>query len=609
MGSAKNTSITNCGVSNLIFKSKAEPQEDDGNTELEQPASLDAADSSDDYVLATTNQPAHIGGVAGFVSGVGVMDCQIDGEIDVEFSNKWSTIHYVGGVVGCLQSARVINVDCMVQICFAGGMPSDDNCLGGIVGKTANKSVSILNCLYRSDIKCECENSFLGMILGSINTLEGLPNEQSIAFCYYINSNQHSQAIGQKTNLEDKTYNTSSLLAKDENFFSAGTNYSNGNVFYEYALFDMKNVWTIEINDDGKNKLTLQIMKTFVVYALSQPSYNITISSGNSVENGKSFLLGEPIKFSVEITEDYKNMFEIKQIRIDGVVVECKRNGNDFEIAATAGTDGEISVDLSKKKYKIKIEIYEEYKDICDFKIGNGNIIERGSFEALYDYGFEFELSCVVYNDEYAFDGWYEPMGDNQPDSKYESDGEESSKFVVVVQKDTTLKLKLTREFFKLNISFDESLGNVLIYQMGEADENSLYVSGRYWNVSAINAGQNIKLSQKKPLLFLFEPLENGLFVGCDFDENLALSQINSDVVDESSEKYANCHYLIVEEPEKIDKLSNLSVTFNKYVPPKEPINIWIIIGPCAGAVLIAVVIIIIVKKKSGGSYKKRYRF
>lgn len=588
VGNGINTTITNCKVVNSLYAF-------DNETQTKTKANV--------YSNLT------FGGIVGTSEGISVHDCYALVEFSCEQYGNSLISSCFGGIVGRANGGEIYNVyvaPTQQTISSLTGVIADKENMylyinnasfanvyfGGIAGYVSGRNFTMFNTLFIGYLKANNSVAYGGLI-GKLHSSETLmPLSANITQSKYLRINNANTVSFDVpiANASEVNFTPHSTLVQITTF---PTNYvyfkdaSNG--WDELKCWDFSDVWkeSTIFNGAGIFLPDLQQFSELYFYLDYQNYsnyYTLNFVGENSNITSKQFKIGDVVEIEASFNGDYANFYDFvnwQKVGDDSFSADGKIK---LSLVCSNQTAGSYYLTILGKNVNVNVNIVNENGEVGAFgsvKQNNNTYLENFAFVARYaDETTVLKLEAIDTLEEYKFSHF--ASGDNV---NYQN---KSFLFKLNNNRDNLPKVEVVdgNLVCTINAVFTNNTSNLKISTT--ANGGTIKIDGE----NSITGNINKILVNSKDYTLIATPSEGYIFEGW---------YLNGAKVETENTYTLN-----------IKQNANLEAKFVKIDEEKSGVNIWLIIGPIIGVLVLGGVITLIVvkvKKNNSNSYKRNFRY
>lgn len=593
------TKISNCKTETRVYSVKTENE-----VEVKTNAVSDAS--------------VNFGGFVGEGRGIELDNSFALVEVKFEQRGNSLTESYFGGAVGKMDNGKIHNVYVApieeTISSLTGVVASKENLnlqtsltgvvnFGGIVGYVSGTSFEMFNTLFIGYLKASDKVNYAGLI-GRIHSNESFrPNPSEIQTSKYLtvpetNTVAFNKAIGNAEEVSFVVNSTLRQITSMPNDFNYFQDSSNG--WHDLVGWDFANTWR-ESTIYSATGIFLPDLQQFSELSVSLDYGNFSkfytlnfIVGGNPLDEvtSKKFKIGDTVEIQATFNTDkngtnYADFYEFgKWQRVgdpsfsaDGVITDGIMT---YSFVCSKETAKSYNIEIIGKPVKVNVYITNAGGQAGNYgAVKHADTVHTGDFDFTFQYAnpeIVVKLDAINVSEQYVFSNFADgeqyysenksisfKLEDkaNGPKVFVNKNGELVCNIVAVFTNNTSVLSINTTDGGTINIDNGEELGEI----------NATVVKNKEYILTATAVdGYNF----------------DGWYLGKEKigAENILYFKINEDTLIEAK--------------------------FTKIIAEENGINIWIIIGPIIGGVVLAGIITLIVikvKKNGSNSYKRNYRY
>ena len=567
---------------------------------------------NDEKTTANIYSSVNFGGIIGQSDGTSIHDCFSLVEFDCVQYGNFLTESYFGGIVGKINGGEIYNVYAAPTdstISSLTGVIADkanmtlknsENAIvyfGGIAGSVSGRNFSLTNTLFIGYLDVKNSPVKYGGIIGKMHaSAASRPVSANITQSKYLRINNANTVSFDLpiANEADVAFTVHSTLVQITTMPNNRTYFEDAsNCWNNLRMWDFEDVWktTTIFNASGIFLPDLQQfseLSFYLDYQNYSTYYSLNFEGETADVTSKKFKIGDTVviegNFKSTETMNYANFYNFDSWKKVGDENFESDGKIKLTLTCTNQTAGSYYLTISGKTVRVDVNIVNESGNAGAYgsvKQGDNVKVENFSFNAKYaDDASAIRLEAIDTLEEYKFSHF--ASGENFTSQNrtisFKLDNNRANLPPVIVldgQLVCTINAVFTNNTSKLNINMTEGGGTLKIDE-GQAESGNLekiLVNGKSYALTATAA-------------------EGYTFDGW---------YVNGEKVESE-----NVYTITIRENK------NLEVRFTKAEEGKNGVNIWVIIGPILGALVLGGIIALIVvkvKKNGANSYKKNYRY
>lgn len=568
--------------------------------------------NEEEKVSANIYSSVNFGGLVGQSEGTSIHDCFSLIEFDCVQYGYTLTESYFGGIVGKINGGEIYNVYVAPTdktISSLTGVIADkanmtlknsENAsvyFGGIAGSVSGRNFSLTNTLFIGYLDVKLSPVKYGGIIGKMHASAALrPVSANITQSKYLRINNANTVsfdlpIANADSVSFTVHSTLNQITTMPNNKSYFEDSSNG--WNSLRMWDFEDVWktTTIFNASGIFLPDLQQfseLSFYLDYQNYSTYYTLNFEGETADVTSKKFKIGDMVviegSFKTTETMNYANFYNFDNWKKVGDENFESDGKVKLTLTCTNQTAGSYYLTISGKMVRVDVNIVNENGNAGAFgsvKQDDNVKVDNFSFNAKYaDDASAIRLEAIDTLEEYKFSHFLsgENFTSQNRTISFKLDNNRANLPPVKVvdgELVCTINAVFTNNTSKLTIKMSESGGTLKI-------DEGLAESGNLEKI-LVN-GKSYKLTATAAEGYTFE----GWYVNGEKVESENIYNIT------------------------IRQNTNLEIKFTKADENKDGVNIWIIIGPILGALVLGGIIALIVvkvKKNGANSYKKNYRY